>query len=335
MPYSYTINDTITLHTTVHYGASKSGGSKPVSLSEPISITVTVDDTAFRNAVDNCDVRISSVNGNLVESIRQQTEAKKASARKISKSVLDGFYNYAASDFRQQMVQLENVVKSTLPKLQTYFEQLRDLRKRMESDYNLISKRYLGIIQTFDDELEREMHRLYSPVFELHDDCQTKLLVESRTDALSASIGFEDISTVQTMMVQAKLKSTFHEVMKKLAATLSNRRSLDKLIERVAENKTVSGETEYLPLVYFEHEEASGDVGDVILTSSIDFATRDKLAQRVKECMIATGTEVDNSDRDDELLDMNFMARLSSLGDERKAKEMLRLYEEYKKRRRT
>ena len=194
MPYTFTVNSEVVVRETVSIPASDHSSSKVVTIREPVSIHVTVDDTAFNSSVMACDARIDSVNDSVIDSVRRQSEAKRDSAKVISKSVLDGFYKYAASDFRQQMVEHENVVNSTLPKIQTYMAQLQDLKRRMESDYNLISKRYVGIFKGYDEELDRNMHRLYDPLFELYDDCQTKLLVESRTEALSASISFSAFS---------------------------------------------------------------------------------------------------------------------------------------------
>ena len=337
MPYTFTVNSEVVVHETVSIPASEHSSSKVVTIREPVSIHVTVDDTAFNSSVMACDARIDSVNDSVVDSVRRQSEAKKESAKVISKSVLDGFYKYAASDFRQQMVEHENVVNSTLPKIQTYMAQLQDLERRMESDYTLISKRYVGIFKGYDEELDRNMHRLYDPLFELYDDCQTKLLVESRTEALSASIGFEDISTVQAMMVQAKLKTTLLSVMRRLTASLASRRRIDQSLERLAENRVVSKPvTCHLPLVYFERDsllDGGRKEDEVHLNLDGDGARSRALAQRAKECIIAGGLEVDNSAKDDERMDLDFMARLSQVGDERRAREILRLYDDYKKRR--
>lgn len=336
MPYTFTVNSEVVVRETVSIPASDHSSSKVVTIREPVSIHVTVDDTAFNSSVMACDARIDSVNDSVIDSVRRQSEAKRDSAKVISKSVLDGFYKYAASDFRQQMVEHENVVNSTLPKIQTYMGQLQDLKRRMESDYNLISKRYVGIFKGYDEELDRNMHRLYDPLFELYDDCQTKLLVESRTEALSASIGFEDISTVQAMMVQAKLKSTLLSVMRRLTSSLASRRKVDQSLERLAENRVAKAVTCHLPLVYFERDSlsSSGKKEDEVHVNFVgDEAHSRNLGQRVRERIIAGGVDVDNSEKDDERMDLDFMARLSQVGDERRAREILRLYDDYKKRR--
>ena len=65
----------------------------------------------------------------------------------------------------------------------------------------------------------------------------------------------------------------------------------------------------------------------------MDEAHSRNLGQRVRERIIAGGVDVDNSEKDDERMDLDFMARLSQVGDERRAREILRLYDDYKKRR--
>ena len=188
MPYTFTVNSEVVVHERVSIPASEHSSSKVVTIREPVSIHVTVDDTAFNSSVMACDARIDSVNDSVVDSVRRQSEAKKESAKVISKSVLDGFYKYAASDFRQQMVEHENVVNSTLPKIQTYMAQLQDLKRRMESDYNLISKRYVGIFKGYDEELDRNMHRLYDPLFELYDDCSVSEVYVVYTEYVNSAV---------------------------------------------------------------------------------------------------------------------------------------------------
>ena len=92
----------------------------------------------------------------------------------------------------------------------------------------------------------------------------------------------------------------------------------------------------HLPLVYFERDsllDGGRKEDEVHLNLDGDGARSRALAQRAKECIIAGGLEVDNSAKDDERMDLDFMARLSQVGDERRAREILRLYDDYKKRR--
>lgn len=327
MSYSVTVQDHVTLSTTVSYGASEHGGSKHVTLTEPIYITVTVDDEVFNSSVGSCDRRLMDVNSTLSDSIRAQSEAKMESARKISTSVMDGFYKYAATDFRQQLVQLENEINASVPKIQSYMEQLKGIKQRMESDYNLISSRYVKIIQTFDDELERELHRLYGPCFELFEDCQNKLIVGNNTSSQASTIGFEDISVTQALMVQARLKDVLLNVQKALAGYAYARISLDRLIGEVAEKRALQqNEVIHLPVLLFESEK-DGRMQTEVCSAAETFSNA------VRTRVIENSQMIGNSERDDELMDMEFMKLLSAVKDEKKAKKILSLYEGYKRRR--
>ena len=108
-------------------------------------------------------------------------------------------------------------------------------------------------------------------------------------------------------------------VMRRLTSSLASRRKVDQSLERLAENRVTNAVT--------------CQEDEVHLNLDGDGARSRALAQRAKECIIAGGLEVDNSAKDDERMDLDFMARLSQVGDERRAREILRVYDDYKKRR--
>lgn len=125
-------------------------------------------------------------------------------------------------------------------------------------------------------------------------------------------------------------------VMRRLTSSLASRRKVDQSLERLAENRVTNAVTCHLPLVYFERDsllDGGRKEDEVHLNLDGDGARSRALAQRAKECIIAGGLEVDNSAKDDERMDLDFMARLSQVGDERRAREILRVYDDYKKRR--
>lgn len=326
MSYSRTFHGSVSL--TVHYSypASEHGGSDSKTVTEPVTITVVVDDEPFIRSAAICTDSIDSVASRLTDAANRNESAKIASAEKISSSVIKGFYSYTKADFSQKMIELENTVSAEGPKLLTYFEQLKSIKERMESDFNMIKRRYTDIFSSLDDELYREVYRLYSPCFELIDDCFSKLIISSSISSLSRILGYNELTVTENALLLSYLKLKLRTVMRTLSRISENIKHLDAVLSSVCEKKEIQSEvTTYVPVVLFQREMLTGGNSEII-TYAPQLAS-DEAERKIRETMPQFISSLSVKTHDSNLVEMKFREMLGSVTDAEKRKKMVALFE--------
>ena len=320
MSYTLTFHENLHLRASYSYPSSEHGGTGSVSINEPITITVVVDDVPFINSSNRCSVSLNDVSSKLLDAAQREESAKIAAAEKISNSIIGGFFGYAKADFSQTMVELENIVAAEGPKIISYLEQLKAIKDRMENDFSMLKKRYGDIFSSLDDELYREIHRLYGPCFDLIDNCFSKLIVSSSLDSLSEVFGYSELTITENALLLSFLKSKLRNTLESLSEICMKIRQLDKTLKITCNGKSIEKEeTSYVPVVLFERK--SLDEGKNEVTC---FSSSEKLSASVAE----HSDEVDSKEKP-ELMESRFFQMLSE-EDERKRKIIISLWNSYK-----
>ena len=330
MSYTETVYEIIHGSVYADYPASEHGGSMLVSYSEQISISVTVEDEDFSDSVTRCTGQIGVLDGALRLSAEKQKEAKKQFAEKISDSMISGFMGYMVNTFSEEMTKFANECNAIVPSITTYMSQLESMKKRMESDYNIIKRRYISIFKELDEELERNMMRMYAPCFALVEGFLGKMTDDllvgniANTFSYSSSIARSDLA-----LRIAILKKSASELIKRVEDHLLLNKKLDSYIAKYV-HEVFHDETWYYPVFSLETE----DLGDEKTDLSIHVPSILSDDKR-NEILLAVGKEIENRNvalfqMEKEKLQNEFLLLLEKEKDERKRKNILRLWNNFK-----
>ena len=150
---------------SVSYPASEHGGSK--TYHDSVNVVVEVDTSRFESSVQNCDRQVGALCHAVVSESSKLLEEKKHSARRISASLIGGFFKYIMYGISEKMMRLA----SRLPILQQTLRALASnclaKRTQLERDYQQITSRYAAIFDDLDTSLKTALVALDSPVYQL------------------------------------------------------------------------------------------------------------------------------------------------------------------------
>ena len=134
MSYTRTYHSQITVNGIVHYPASSSGGSMPVSLTEPVELNVTVDTSPFDSAVNLFAGKVDAVQGAVVQTSARQMQEKAADAQVISVAATKGFEGLVLQEIRQQLEELQNQIRTKTLLLQQTHEAMQSTKSQFMAD---------------------------------------------------------------------------------------------------------------------------------------------------------------------------------------------------------
>lgn len=123
---SYTRNFTkkIDVHYScdVDYPASEHGGTTTYHgiATEIVSIEVTVDTNPFDQSVISCNNMVNTLTSSVAATEAAQIVSINKNAEKVGNTIINGFFNTIRLEIDQQIVQLNNHIKSTLLHLREF-----------------------------------------------------------------------------------------------------------------------------------------------------------------------------------------------------------------------
>ena len=272
---SYTRNFTkkIDVHYScdVDYPASEHGGTTTYHgiATEIVSIEVTVDTNPFDQSVISCNNMVNTLTSSVAATEAAQIVSINKNAEKVGNTIINGFFNTIRLEIDQQIVQLNNHIKSTLLHLREFKKCCIEKQKQMERDYHNITSRYLKIFEDLNHELSNRIHQIDKPVFSFAEQCQQQ---QNRT------IGNDMVSTV------AIFGNETGELQARISASVTKKRTLDaigkantfllkqKQLEHTV-NKNIFKENieaiQYAPICLVETHGAQNQIDKKIYTSDL------------------------------------------------------------------
>ncbi len=258
--YSRTVSGSETI--SISYPASENGGStsRTVTISIPIDIYIEVNTVPFDISVDSCKNHIDVVTGAVVAANSAQVVAINQSAKKISDSVVNGFFGLIRSELSQQISEYRPRVEVLTIELQKLQEACLDKRRQMGQDYEHITKRYTGIFNDLDDQLRHRVKSLNSQVF----DTKTSIAAQLNRPVLDFEVNITTVfnaecSNARAMFFASGLKSRALSLIKQAKNFLLSEKKLYKGLKLILHEEAAEGAGNYLlPVVYMEAEEKTG-----------------------------------------------------------------------------
>lgn len=158
---------------SVHYPASQSGGSKSYSGtvhysgSVPINVNIHVDTHPFDRSVSGCNSSVGTLGASVVALNAAQCNEIEENSKKVSASIIGGFFNLIRSELSQAMVSLVSKINSGIMLIKTHAERIASQQTVMDKDYNRLKAHYVGIFNELDKECQRRIVTLDKKAFAL------------------------------------------------------------------------------------------------------------------------------------------------------------------------
>lgn len=237
---------------SVSYPASQSGGSVSYSGSEPVYITIEVDTVAFDNSIVNCNQSIDGLTTAVVATEAAQIAAKQDAAKKISHSILDGFFQYVGADLSQKIKELASKCESLFFALSGHKENCLSKNKQMQDDYSRITRRYSKVFDDLDKETVSRIAQLDKPTFQFADTAQDVISRKYNNELLGIStVSANESVRLETLLSCSHIKQQASTLLKKTENYMQGiyrlERSLAGMFEKGGQEEDV-----LLPIIYLE-----------------------------------------------------------------------------------
>jgi hypothetical protein len=275
VPYSGTVR--------YSYPASEKGGSGTAQYSgtayEDVNVNIEVDTIAFDNSVESCNTNVNLLTGAVVATEAAQILSIDRNAKKVGKTIVDGFFGYIRSEISQQIAELTQGIDSQLMHLSELSKAVADKKRQMEGDFLRISSRYIKTFDDLNNELSNRIFELDKPTF----------VFKKELDNHSSRTTGNDL--VNTVAIFGKEGTELHS---KISASIAKKRALDTLhkakiflwqqkkLSNTVHQSMLNESTEspqYSPVLFMETKADKSQISKGIHASSFVTALQDNQAK--------------------------------------------------------
>lgn len=198
---------TVSKTVNITYPKSESGGSKSVTVEEPVYVDVYVESDPFEHSVDNCDNSLHLLQAGIVAAEAAEKNSRIENSKRLGKSLNDGFFQVVNSNLTIQAKEESANAKALVGTLYAQQKELMKIRHRMEGDYNLIKSRYVKLFEDYDKELHNRIFALNRRTFQLAEESVKELMRPSSSMLTAASlIGQKENLSLQTKITASRVK---------------------------------------------------------------------------------------------------------------------------------
>lgn len=203
MAYSRTYTEVIHGSTDIRVGDQ----THSVSWSEPVSITITVDDDPFQHSVGALANHVDLVTASVIATEGAQIASKRARAKEVGGKLTGGFRQLVLSEIEQQMLELKVFMPVKFMEIQGLAERCAALRVQMQSDFKRIEARYVKLFTDLNAELRLGVVALDKPAFELQDAVRTQLHDHSAAPVVASTLGAQEGASARAQLMSHTIRS--------------------------------------------------------------------------------------------------------------------------------
>jgi len=264
MSYTRTFHKTVTVHysRTVSYPASQNGGTMNVSGSatEDVEVNIHVETDPFDGQVQRCNDSVKLLTGAIAATEVAQVESLRSNAKKVGKSIVDGFFKTVRSEISQQISALKSEVDATISHLHELAKRCADKRRQMQVDYDRITSRYTKTFTDLNRELENRIYMLDKQAFDLrrHTEKYTLPLLGSQLVGEAAVTSAEEAQAT-ALMSAARSKSLAEDTIGHIDAYLQEQAKTDALLQKCTVPSTGRA-VKYAPVIHFQRVSPSQSI---------------------------------------------------------------------------
>jgi hypothetical protein len=217
-------------------------------------IKFVLDTTPMANTVETARGHINGVTVAVTAMEAAVIGAERNASKKICENVDNGFFMLVKSQISQKAVAAYTEMTSKQITMLQLAKALDKVKRQMESDCNMITKRYAKLFQSLNKALESRVKELDRPAMHLAEIKKTIVFDKLKDDIpLLFCISDEALPFAQTAL-SCKLKQKTRETIRLLSASANENSSYNETVESilVINENDFSGDSDfqYLPAIF-------------------------------------------------------------------------------------
>jgi hypothetical protein len=247
---------------SVGYPASQHGGRVSYSGSayEDVTVNIDVDTNPFDRSVESCSNTVNLLTGAVVATEAAQIASINSSAKKVGKTIVDGFFKTIRSEISQQIMELSTKLNATLMHLHELAKRCVGKQQQMEADYNRIASRYVKIFDDLNNELKNRIFGLDKPAFVFRRESDNQAIRTSSNDLVStvAIFGAEG-GNLQAKISASVIKKRALGAIEKANTFLLKQKRMNATISQSMLKESIAA-VQYLPVCFIEAQSGKSQV---------------------------------------------------------------------------
>jgi hypothetical protein len=274
------------------YPASEKGGSGTAHYSgtayEDVNVNIEVDTIPFDNSVEKCNTNVNLLTGAVVATEAAQIISIDKNAKKVGKTIVDGFFSYIRSEISQQIAELTQGIDSQLMHLRELSKAVLDKKRQMEGDFQRISSRYIKTFDDLNNELSNRIFELDKPTFVFKKELDNQSIRTTKNDLVNTVAIFgKEGSELQSKISASIAKKRALDTLNKAKVFLWQQKRLNNTVQQSMLNESVAS-CLYSPICYVEMYEDKNQIKKGLHAPSFVHAmnekqTKNKLIERYAE----------------------------------------------------
>lgn len=233
----------------ISYPKSESGGSKSVTVEEPVYVDVYVESDPFEHSVDHCDNSLHLLQAGIVAAEAAEKKSRIENSKRLGKSLDDGFFQVVNSNLTIQAKEESANAKALVGALYSQQQELLKIKHRMEGDYNLIKSRYVKLFEDYDKELHSRIYALNQRTFRLAEESAKELMRPASSILTAASlIGQKENLSLQTKITASRVKYYASLVITKVKSFIEGQNVLNYRLRNIVSDEC-RNETYHAPVM--------------------------------------------------------------------------------------
>ena len=292
-----------------------------------------VDTRPMAQSIDSAQGHIKGVTVAVTAMQAAVIASERASSKTICENVDTGFFMLVKSQISQKAVIAYSEMTSRQMTLLQLARALDGVKRQMEGDYHMITKRYAKLFQALNKALETRVRELDRPAMRLAEVKKNIVFDKLKDDSsMLFSISTETVPVAQTAL-SGKLKQKTRDTMLTLADSIEENSSYSKKVDSilVSDDAHNSGDSDfrYLPAIFLATDSLLNSVDHIENIYTVD--VWQNTAPVISEInRLHNELPWDSVDKDEkETIRREFLALCErEAEEERLSKEIVRLFDE-------
>jgi hypothetical protein len=213
----------------------------------------TVDTTPMARSVDSVKGHINGTTAAVTTMEAAVILSEQESAKTICENVDNGFYVLVKSQISQKAVAAYTEMTAKEMTLVQLAKALDNVKRQMEGDYQMISRRYAKLFASLNKSLETRVQELDRPVIKLAEIKKNILFDKLKNNSTAMICASNDISVVSETALSGKMKQKTQTALRILSDQVTETASYaEKLSGILADEGNAVKETpqSYLPVIF-------------------------------------------------------------------------------------
>jgi len=215
----------------------------------------TVDTSPMASSINEAKGHLNGVTLAVTTMETAVIAAERETSKTICKNVDEGFYMLIKSQISQKAVAAYTEMTSKQITMVQLLKALDNVKRQMESDYNMITRRYAKLFQSLNKELEIRIKELDQPAMRLAEIRECMVFDKLKNDSsLLFSVSGEAVPLVQTALsgkLKQKTREAIHTLSENVYENTTYSEKVNDILIRNDDNFPLEENVHFLPTVFF------------------------------------------------------------------------------------